>query len=202
MSEHYFSKTPQSNRSPETWQYHLRHNTYQFTSDAGVFSKHSIDFGTALLIESFTRPDVPGDLLDVGCGYGPIGISLAALFEDHNVVMIDINERAISLAKHNAEQNNIHHITVKQSDGLTEVMGEQFSAVVTNPPIRAGKDVIYQMFTDAKEVLQVGGTLWIVIQKKQGAPSAKKKLQELFGHVEEVARKKGYFIFKATKFDS
>ena len=80
MSEHYFSKTPQSNRSPETWQYHLRHNTYQFTSDAGVFSKHSIDFGTALLIESFTRPDVPGDLLDVGCGYGPIGISLAALF--------------------------------------------------------------------------------------------------------------------------
>src|SRR5699024_4497402 len=199
MSEHYFSKTPQSNRSPETWQYHLRNKTYQFTSDAGVFSKNSIDFGTALLIESFTRPEVVGDLLDVGCGYGPIGISLAELFEGHKVVMIDVNERALSLAEQNAKQNNMNHIIVKQSDGLEEVMNQQFSAVVTNPPIRAGKEVIYQMFTDAKEVLQVGGTLWVVIQKKQGAPSAKKKLQDLFGNVEEVARKKGYFIFKATK---
>lgn len=199
MSEHYFSEKPQSSQAPTTWAYQLRNQTFSFTSDAGVFSKKTIDFGTELLINTFEKSNVEGDLLDVGCGYGPIGITIGRLFKDHNIVMLDVNTRAIRLARDNAIKNKVLNVEVIQSNGLEKVMGRSFATVVTNPPIRAGKEVIYRIFEDAYKVLLPKGELWIVIQKKQGAPSAKSKLLELFGQVEEIERKKGYFIYKAVK---
>lgn len=198
MSEHYFSNNPQSKTSPRMWMYELRGRTFHFTSDVGVFSKNDIDFGSRLLIEQFQEPRINGGILDVGCGYGPIGLSLAADFNDRTVSMIDVNERAVELAKQNASANSITNVTIQTSDLYNAIDGKsRFAAIVTNPPIRAGKKVVHQIFEGAKELLLPNGELWVVIQKKQGAPSAKDKLDDLFGNVEIVKKDKGYFILKA-----
>lgn len=199
MADHYYSEKPQSESAPITRSYQLRGRDYTFVSDVGVFSKRDIDFGTRLLIEAFEEPDIPGDLLDLGCGYGPIGISLAGSYLERHVFMVDINERAVMLAEQNAKRNHVHNIEVHRSDGLSKVENHSFSAIVTNPPIRAGKKVIHQMYEDSYHALLKNGELWVVIQKKQGAPSTKEKLMSLFGNVDIVAKSKGYFIFKAKK---
>lgn len=199
MSEHYFSKNPQSKSMPSAWNYTLRGKEYSFISDVGVFSKNEVDFGTRLLIEQFEVPDISGDILDLGCGYGPIGIACADRYQDRKIVMADVNERALTLAKENAFRNDIENIEVIPSDRFSNLGHRSFAAVVTNPPIRAGKQVVHKMFEESKDALLRGGELWIVIQKKQGAPSAKAKLEALFGNVEVVSRSKGYFILKALK---
>lgn len=197
MSEHYFSNKPQTKSSPKTWKYHLRNKEYTFTSDSNVFSKQRVDFGSRLLIETFESPSVSGDFLDLGCGYGPIGIALAGSFE-RQVVLSDVNERALSLALENAKKNQLKNIEVVNSDRFSNLGGRKFAAVITNPPIRVGKQVVHAMFEESKQALVEGGELWVVIQKKQGAPSAKKKIEELYGNVEVVAKEKGYYILKAV----
>lgn len=199
MTEHYFSRRPQSISSPKTWKYLLRDKTYTFTSDIGVFSKNEVDFGSRLLIEEFTEPPVQGDLLDMGCGYGPIGIAIAGSYPERTVYMTDINERALELASYNVQQNNIKNTEIIQSDRFEKIAGRQFAAVLTNPPIRAGKKVVHAMLEESGEALCEGGELWIVIQKKQGAPSAKKKLEQIFKQVDVMARNKGYYILRAVR---
>ncbi|MFC2949284.1 class I SAM-dependent methyltransferase [Virgibacillus sediminis] len=198
MAEHYFSNKPQSKSSPKTWKYELRNKVYTFTSDVGVFSKNEVDFGSRLLIEKFTAPDEPGDLLDLGCGYGPIGISLADSYPDRKVVMADVNERALGLAEKNAKQNGVTNVEFTYSDLFMGLKNRSFASVISNPPIRAGKKTVHQLFEESKNALQENGELWAVMQKKQGAPSAKIKLEELFGEVEIVAKDKGYYILKAV----
>ncbi len=199
MSDHYYSEQPQSKSKRHTFSETLRGEVFSFTSDTGVFSKGGIDFGSRLLIEEFVPPSVAGDVLDVGCGYGPIGITIAHSNKDRHVWMVDINERAISLAEENALKNNVQNVTIAQSDRLQTVEEREFAAVLTNPPIRAGKDVVHGIFESSADVLRSEGELWVVIQKKQGAPSTEKKLRKLFQSVEVVTRKKGYFIFRAVK---
>lgn len=198
MSEHYFSQKPQTKSSPKIWKYRLRNQIYTFTSDSNVFSKNQVDFGSQVLIDAFHEPMAAGDFLDFGCGYGPIGIALAGSFSDRHIVLADVNERATALAKENVEKNKLVNTEVITSDRLSNLKGRQFAAVLTNPPIRAGKQVVHGMFQDAKQILVEGGELWVVIQKKQGAPSAEKKIKELFGNVEVVLKKKGYYILKAV----
>ncbi|MBD7939221.1 class I SAM-dependent methyltransferase [Cytobacillus sp. Sa5YUA1] len=199
MSDHYYSKTPNVESNPRVWSYKLRDKTFQFKTDHGVFSKNEVDFGSKLLIETFIPPEISGDILDVGCGYGPIGLSMATLMQDRQVVMLDVNERALELAKTNSELNGINNITVKESDKLAVVKEHQFAAILTNPPIRAGKQTVHRIFEESFECLLPGGELWVVIQKKQGAPSAIEKLSELFAEVDTVVKKKGYFILRAKK---
>ncbi|MDY0410036.1 class I SAM-dependent methyltransferase [Virgibacillus soli] len=199
MSEHYFSHQPQSQSSPKTWTYELRRKTFTFTSDVGVFSKNEVDFGSRLLVETFAAPRITGDILDLGCGYGPIGIALAASFEDRKILMADVNERALALAKENIQRNAILNAELVRSDRFSNLTNYTFASIVTNPPIRAGKKVTYAMFEESKDALHSGGELWVVIQKKQGAPSTKNKLSDLFGNVEVVAKDKGYFILKSIK---
>ncbi|SHG12494.1 class I SAM-dependent methyltransferase [Ornithinibacillus halophilus] len=197
MSEHYFSHKPQSKSSPKTWNYTLRGKNFIFTSDVGVFSKNEVDFGSRLLIEEFRLPTTTGDILDMGCGYGPIGIALASDFADRNIVMADVNERALQLAEKNAKNNDVKNTEFIISDRFTNLENRTFAAIVTNPPIRAGKKVVHEIFQDSRAALHNGGELWVVIQKKQGAPSAKAKLEELFEEVKTVARDKGYIILRA-----
>ncbi|MGZ0084162.1 class I SAM-dependent methyltransferase [Caldibacillus thermoamylovorans] len=199
MSEHYYSVRPASERNPQTWTYVLRGHEFRFTTDSGVFSKRDVDFGTRLLIETFEEPEVGGDWLDVGCGYGPIGLALARSFPDRRVHMIDINERALELAETNRRANAIANAVVYQSDLFSAVGERRFAAIITNPPIRAGKRVVYAIFEQSRDHLLDQGELWVVIQKKQGAPSALQKLNEWFPVVEVVAKKKGYYIIKAKK---
>lgn len=197
MTEHYFSKKPQSKSMPNTWDYKLRGRNYSFISDVGVFSKGEVDYGTRLLIEQFEEPAISGDVLDLGCGYGPIGIALADHYQNRKVVMVDINERAIELARQNALNNHTGNIEVIESNRFSRLANRSFAAIVTNPPIRAGKEVVHKMFEESSQALLEHGELWVVIQKKQGAPSAKNKLESLFGNVEVFSRSKGYFILKA-----
>ncbi|MCP3033223.1 class I SAM-dependent methyltransferase [Halobacillus sp. A1] len=199
MAEHYYSKKTEAKSDERTWSFSLKGNPFTFTTDHAVFSKSEVDFGSRELIEAFTLPEVDGDILDLGCGYGPIGLALGKFFHDRHIVMVDVNERALTLAERNAEQNHVKNVSIKESDRFSNIDDRSFAAILTNPPIRAGKQVVHSMFTEAAEALLPGGELWVVIQKKQGAPSAKEKLEELFGHTEVVVRKKGYHVLKSIK---
>lgn len=198
MSQHYYSNQPEVGHDRRHLEEKLRGQTFRFISDAGVFSKKGVDFGSKVLIDAMDIPE-NAEVLDVGCGYGPIGFSAARLAAHGHVTMLDVNARAVELAKENAKLNGIHNVTVLESDLFAAVEGKSFDVVLTNPPIRAGKETVHAIFEQAYAHLRDGGTLWIVIQKKQGAPSAKAKLESLFGRVEEVTKDKGYRIFKATK---
>ena len=199
MSQHYYSKNPQTKSNPREWTDVLRGEKFRFQTDAGVFSKSEVDFGSRLLIETYVEAEIDGPVLDVGCGYGPIGMAVAKASPHKQVHMVDVNTRAIELAKTNVEKNDVSNVRIYESDGLSAVEASDFSAILTNPPIRAGKDTIFRFYEEAAEKLADGGSLWVVIQKKQGAPSTQVKLEELFGEVRVVDKKKGYFIFEARK---
>lgn len=199
MSEHYYSRTQNVESDPMYWDYTLKEHPFRFKTDNGVFSKREVDFGSRLLIESFELPPLDGPLLDAGCGYGPIGLSIAKSDHTRTVHMIDVNERALQLAKENAEINHIENIKIYESDRLLNVTEQDFAAILTNPPIRAGKKVVHDIFLQSHEHLKPEGELWVVIQKKQGAPSALDKLKAVFSQVEVVKKEKGYFIIKSVK---
>lgn len=199
MSEHYYSRTQKVESDPKYWDFTLKNHRFRFKTDNGVFSKREVDFGSRILIEAFEMPDVEGSILDVGCGYGPIGLTMALTYPERMVHMVDVNERAIELAKENAVLNRIENVVIYESDRLTGVKTSDFAVVLTNPPIRAGKQVVHDIFEQSHEYLASGGELWVVIQKKQGAPSAIEKLKELFSEVETVDKSKGYFVIKAKK---
>ncbi|WP_332696554.1 class I SAM-dependent methyltransferase [Halalkalibacter lacteus] len=201
MSDHYYSEKPNVESDERDWTFSLRGNTFRFYSDRGVFSKKEVDFGSGLLVESFVFPSIEGNILDVGCGYGPIGLTLAKVDHSRQMHMVDVNERALLLAGRNAERNSISNITIYKSDCLESVTKTDFSAIVTNPPIRAGKKVVHAIFEQSFHHLKKDGELWVVIQKKQGAPSAIEKLQSLFQEVEVVVKKKGYYIIRSKKID-
>ncbi|GGE84072.1 class I SAM-dependent methyltransferase [Priestia taiwanensis] len=198
MSDHYYSNAPNSKSEKREWTFELKGHTFKFASDAGVFSKKEVDFGSRLLIESFAPAEVEGGILDVGCGYGPIGLSLAKCYTNCTVEMVDVNERAMELARENAAKNNISNVVIFKSD-VYENVNKQYASILSNPPIRAGKKVVHAILEGAFERLVSGGELWIVIQKKQGAPSALEKLELLFSEVEVVVKKKGYYIIKSKK---
>lgn len=199
MSDHYYSKQPHSPLKTKEIKCTLRNRSYMFTTSSGVFSKKGIDFGSRLLIETFTEPEIEGPLLDLGCGYGPIGIALAGTYQDRSIEMTDVNERAIYLAGKNIEQNNISNARAFVSDGFAEIKETSFAAIVTNPPIRAGKKIVYPMIEKSFQYLQKNGELWVVIQRKQGAPSFLRFLKTLSSNVVEKERQKGYYIFRAIK---
>ncbi|MFP7300150.1 class I SAM-dependent methyltransferase [Neobacillus niacini] len=199
MSEHYYSRTQKVESDPKFWDFTLRNQLFRFKTDNGVFSKKEVDYGSRLLIEAFALPNVEGPILDVGCGYGPIGLSIAKNFQDRIVHMIDVNERAIELAKVNAKQNGVENVEIYESNTLINVKQSDFAAILTNPPIRAGKKTVHDIFEQSHKHLVTQGELWVVIQKKQGAPSAIEKLKELFTTVDTIDKSKGYFIIKAIK---
>lgn len=198
MPQHYYSRQPETKHDRRVIETALRGKKFRLVSDSGVFSKGDVDYGSKVLIEAMEIPE-GASVLDVGCGYGPIGLTAAALAPAGHVTMVDINQRAVELARENARSNGISNVTVLESDVLQAVKGQTFDVVLTNPPIRAGKAVVHAIFEQAHEQLRDGGSLWVVIQKKQGAPSAMSKLEGLFTKVEEIGKDKGYRIFRAEK---
>lgn len=200
MSNHYYSENPETAHDLEQWSFELMGKNFHFVTDSGVFSRQTVDYGSRVLIEQFDNTDLPeGSILDVGCGYGPIGLALA-YGTGRKVEMIDVNNRAVALAQDNAKRNGLEEQTdIHQSNIYEELHQDMYAAIVTNPPIRAGKKVVHQILTDAEPLLETGGTLTAVIQKKQGAPSAKKKMEEVFGNAEIVSKDKGYYILRSVK---
>ncbi|WP_096155989.1 MULTISPECIES: class I SAM-dependent methyltransferase [Bacillus] len=199
MADHYYTNNPSVESNRQSFDFMLNETKFSFITDAGVFSKKEIDFGSRLLIETFVSPETDGGILDVGCGYGPIGISIAKRYNDKQITMVDVNERALQLATENAEKNQVKNVTVLKSFIYESVQNNKYAAILSNPPIRAGKKVVHEILENAFDRLVDKGELWIVIQKKQGAPSAIDKLTDVFDEVEVVVKKKGYYIIKAKK---
>ena len=199
MSDHYYSNKPQTESKPRQWKFTLLGFEFKFETDAGVFSKSEVDFGSRVLIDAFEMPEVEGDVLDVGCGYGPIGLSIAKANPERFVHMMDVNTRALQLAEKNASVNGVQNVRIIESDGLSNVGDVKAAAILTNPPIRAGKETVFRFYDGAFEKLISGGELWVVIQKKQGAPSSVSHLEEMFSEVDVVEKKKGYWIIRAKK---
>lgn len=191
---HYYSPNPQLPHEKAVIEYSVGGRRLRFVTDAGVFSRQKVDSGSSVLIR--TLPSLVGEVLDLGCGYGPIGISLAALNPRTSVTMVDINQRAVALAQKNIAANGIANAHALVSDGFAQAPGP-FATIVSNPPIRAGKDVIYPLFRESLQRLKKGGSLWLVIQKKQGAPSAQAALESIFGNCTVVEKSGGYWILKS-----
>ena len=193
--EHYFINNPNLKSELRTIVYKYKDHNLNFFSDNGVFSKDKLDFGSNLLLDSIFK-NVDGDnlkILDVGCGYGFIGISLAKIL-NAQVTMCDVNNRALHLAKKNCSENNIS-AEVIESNMYENVTGI-YDLIVTNPPIRAGKEVVYGILDGARDYLKEDGELWAVIRKDQGAKSAIKHLEENY-KCEVVEKSKGFYIIKA-----
>ena len=193
MAEHYYTNAPTSEHEERSFRAVFAGKVLAFDTDAGVFSKQHVDPGSELLCKALPD-DLSGDVLDMGCGWGAMTVMTLARFPKANVTMADVNERALGLAVSNVEKNRMTAKAVL-SDGFEKIEGE-FDAVITNPPIRAGKAVIYKMFEDAKVHLREGGSLYLVIRKQQGAPSALKFLKELYRKAEVIERDGGYWIIR------
>ena len=191
----YYAENPDAAHDIHELRVDLLGEKMTFLTDAGVFSKKMIDFGSQLLLKCL-EVNQGETVLDVGCGYGPLGLSLAKAY-GIQATMVDINNRALDLARQNAERNKVE-ATIFQSNIYEQVKGN-FEHVISNPPIRAGKQVVHEIIEKSKDFLEAGGDLTIVIQKKQGAPSAKSKMEEVFGNCEIVKKDKGYYILRSVK---
>ena len=198
---HYYTNNVDEASKESQFTTELRGCPLKLTTDIGVFSKSDVDFGSRLLVEAFQAPEVEGKFLDVGCGYGPIGLTLAKCHPQRRVEMVDVNLRAIGLSQKNAKLNGVSNVRIFESSVYEQVAGK-FAAILSNPPIRAGKKVVHEILSGSKAHLLPGGELWIVIQKKQGAPSAQQKMEEVFGNCDVVVRKKGYFILRSKNLDT
>ena len=195
MSKMYYAENPDAAHDIHELRVDLLGEKMTFLTDAGVFSKKMIDFGSQLLLKCL-EVNQGETVLDVGCGYGPLGLSLAKAY-GVQATMVDINNRALDLARQNAERNKVE-ATIFQSNIYEQVEGH-FDHVISNPPIRAGKQVVHEIIEKSKDFLEIGGDLTIVIQKKQGAPSAKSKMEDVFGNCEIVKKDKGYYILRSVK---
>ena len=193
MSDHYYSPVPHSAHKPAQVCYTYHGNSLAFHTDSGVFSRLEIDKGTDILLNALPE-NLSGPVLDMGCGYGAIGVAVGKAYPGCRITLADINQRAVELATRNAKENNVQ-AHVLQSDGYAAIPIERaFSLILQNPPIRAGKSVIYQMFADGAARLKEHGALWLVIRKQQGAPSAAAYLRSLFHDVSIPEKKSGYWI--------
>ncbi|APR08144.1 Ribosomal RNA small subunit methyltransferase C [Lentilactobacillus parabuchneri] len=195
----YYSKNPDVESNPLTWNFSLLGNNLVFTSDNGVFSKHTVDYGSRVLIDYVDYDRIPaGKILDMGTGYGPIGIAIAKAFPKRQVDMVDVNEVALALAKKNAAANQVDNVKIFESN-IYDAVSDSYAAIITNPPVRAGKQVVEQMISGARDHLVLDGTLTVVLQKKQGAPSAKKLMTQVFGNCQILKRDKGYYILQSIQ---
>lgn len=170
-------------------------NKFIFCTDNGVFSKDGLDFGSRLLLESIPLEEVGGKVLDMGCGYGVFGIVLNKILSCH-VDMVDVNLRALHLCELNIKENKCSDINVFESN-CYEKINSKYSCIITNPPIRAGKKIVYEIVMNAKDYLEKDGKLFLVIRKEQGAKSLIADLKEFY-NVEILNKKKGFFIIKCS----
>lgn len=196
--EMYFTANPNSEHHYQNFDFELLGHDLHFKTDSGVFSKSTVDFGTRTMLTALAKTTIePGKILDLGTGYGPVGIAIAKAF-NRQVDMSDVNERALDLARQNANSNAVgNQVNVFQSDMYGNI-SDKYALILVNPPIRAGKTVVTTMLQEGRHHLIPGGKLIAVLQKKQGAPSAQKKLLAAFGNVTTIHKDKGYYILEST----
>jgi len=193
MNDFYYSEKPASDIREKEFTAEFRNKTLLFTSVSGVFSfDNKIDKASMLLIENF-RPS-GNSLLDIGCGYGAIGLFLKALYPQLVVTMADINERAVEYAQQNAEKNNLW-VKILKSDLYDELGDKRFNDIVTNPPVAAGKRTVTEFIWGAKEHLLPGGAFWLVAYHNKGGSTFKKIMEETFGNAEDIKKQGGIRVY-------
>lgn len=199
MADHYFSADPKAPSDPLTVSAQLRGAAFLFATDRGVFSREGIDYGSRLLAEAVVVA-AGARVLDLGCGYGPIGVAIARTVPQTRVWLTDVNERAAALAAKNARDNGVaDRVQVVSGDGTSALPQDVlFDAVVMNPPVRAGKMTVHALYRQARDRLRPQGALWVVIRKKQGAESSAAYLRTLFSVVDVVSKDKGYRVLHAV----
>lgn len=193
--EHYFTNNNDLKSELRDIKYTLGEYNFMFKSDNGVFSKNEIDYGSEFLVKTFLKSNKKhvNNLLDVGCGYGFIGVTLGKIF-NAKVTMIDVNKRALHLAKMNVDINKVNGDCLLSD--IYENVVNNYDLIISNPPIRAGKEVVLNILIGGLERLNKDGELWFVIRKNQGAESIKKRICEL-ANCEVIAKSKGFWIFCA-----
>ncbi len=187
---HYFENDKNLVSDIKPFNVSINGNSFTFNTDNGVFSKGELDFGTHLLIKNVLKLDISGDVLDLGCGYGVIGIVLSKL-TNSNVTLSDVNKRALHLTKMNSKKNGVI-VNVLESDGYENIINK-FDYVISNPPIRVGKKKLYELLINTKNHLKDDGKLIIVVRKEQGALSLIKDMENYY-KVDVLDKDKGFFI--------
>ncbi|HEY8344113.1 MAG TPA: methyltransferase [Bacillota bacterium] len=198
MAEYYYSTEPTSRHRRHQFTTVLRGREFTFQTDAGVFSRAHLDPGSKILINRLELASCKAPL-DLGCGYGAIGLVIAAELQETIVYMNDPNRRAVELARINRDLNGIKNVRIEEGEDFTPWPQKSFDLIVTNPPLRAGKETVLRLFHQAAERLTPGGALWVVIRTSQGAKSYAQALARIIGSVETKEIKSGYRVFKATK---
>ena len=190
MDSHYFVNDDNLGSKPALFDYAHGKHAYAFATDSGVFSKSGMDANSELLLQSIREPR--GSLLDLGCGYGCVGIVLAKEY-GLTLTMADVNMRAVRLAEINARRNGLAAEAVV-SDGYAKIHGE-FETITLNPPIKAGKKTVYALYEGAVLHMRRGGKFYVVISKRHGAESTRRKLAEVFGNCETICKRSGSFVY-------
>ncbi len=197
-AEHYFVEQPDVRSEPRQIQAQVRWQKLVFTTDRGVFSREKVDRGSRMLIET-AQASEGDEILDLGCGWGLMGIVAARTWPDAKVTMVDLNERACDLARANATANDAGQVEIVCGDAVETLADRSFDAILCNPPVSAGRVAVLRLMDYAAGHLKPGGAFWMVAATRKGAKSLAKRLAERFECVEEVALGSGFRVYKATE---
>lgn len=199
---HYFSEVQDVKSAKKIINYEIKNEKFEFLTDNGVFSKTKVDFGTDVMLRTFLNENKKLEnirILDIGCGYGVVSVVLKRFFEKVKILSTDVNERALELTKENIQKNNRTDDFEVRKSFVFDNISENFDVILSNPPIRAGKQVIFEIYEKSFFHLNKNGEFYCVIQTKHGAKSTKKKLEELFGNCTTLVIEAGYRIFRCVK---
>lgn len=200
--EHYFTNNPNTKDEFYKVECIVGGDRYKFTTNNSVFSKKNLDFGSRLMIETALEEmngKGTGRLLDIGCGYGPVGIIMGKNNPNLEITFADVNKRALSLTRDNIHNNGLKNKHIVLESNVYDSIDGSYDYILTNPPIRAGKKIVHQILEESCNHLSDQGVIYVVIQKKQGAPSAKAKLMDVYGNCEIIKKSSGYYILKSIK---
>lgn len=190
---HYYSKHQDSELKLKKIKAKLRGKSFELYTGSGVFSKEKVDKGSELLVNSCILNDGQ-KILDLGCGYGVVGISIAKAYPNSKIVMVDVNLRAVKLAKMNLKLNNISNTKVLNSN-IFEKINQKFNTIIVNPPQKAGKDLCFKMIEESKNHLENKGLFQLVARHNKGGKTLEKKMHDVFGNVKETAKQGGYRVY-------
>ena len=194
--EHYYSEQQKSSLNLKKIRQKIKGKEFEFYIASGIFSKQKIDKGTLILAENMEINE-SSKILDIGCGIGILGIAAAKLF-NASVVMSDINKRAVMLAKMNVKLNNVK-AEIYQGNLYEKIKKNDFDVILSNPPQTAGKDLCFQLIEQSKNYLKNGGNLQLVARNNKGGKTLSSKMKEVFGNVNVIAKKAGYWVYLSVK---
>jgi 16S rRNA G1207 methylase RsmC len=196
--EHYYTEEPKSTYRERTIKANIRGFDLTLKSASGIFASRDVDTASKLLIENAELPE-KGKILDLGCGYGMIGVVAAKACPNCSVILTDINRRATALAAENLKQNYVKNAKVRQGDVYVAVKDEKFDLILLNPPMTAGREIVMRMIRGAPEHLNKNGSLQIVARKSKGGEFLFKEMDKLFSKTEVLAKSGGFWVYEGIK---